>query len=284
MSFDFYREPVDLSALGAHVSEVAGLPRDIAGLVKVVQGLLIHERMGDMYGVKFTPEQHGEPHVRPVSVILSSIANRDAKTLTSPRAPGQRYVCSCRSFALLLVAFLRSQGTPARARCGFGGYFESGRYYDHWVTEYWKAGDKRWVMVDSQVDDVQRRRFCVSIDTLDVPRDQFLVAGDAWRLCRIGKINPKNFGILDMWGAWFIASNLVRDVAALNNHEMLPWDVWGAMTEEEAALDPAFLDRLAVLTHDPDRHFDELREVYLDARLCVPHTVFNAVRNQPEAA
>ena len=30
-----------------------------------------------------------------------------------------------------------AQGMPARARCGFGAYFEKGKYVDHWVTEYW---------------------------------------------------------------------------------------------------------------------------------------------------
>ena len=59
-----------------------------------------------------------------------------------------------------------------------------------------------------------------------MPRDHFLVAGDAWRLCRAGKADPAAFGVLDMHGLWFVASNVIRDVAALNNREMLPWDCW----------------------------------------------------------
>jgi hypothetical protein len=35
--------------------------------------------------------------------------------------------------------------------------------------------------------------------------------------------------LFDMRSLWFIAGNLLRDVAALNNMEMLPWDSWGAM-------------------------------------------------------
>ncbi len=87
-----------------------------------------------------------------------------------------------------------------------------------------------------------------------------------------------------MHGLWFIASNLVRDVAALNNREMLPWDVWGIMQLVDEGLDLAFLDRLAGLTHDPDRHFAELRAIYSDPRIAVPGTVFNAVLNRAEAA
>ena len=30
-----------------------------------------------------------------------------------------------------------------------------------------------------------------------------------------------------MRGLWFIAGNLIRDAAALNNMETLPWDVGG---------------------------------------------------------
>ena len=147
----------------------------------------------------------------------------------------------------------------------------------HRVLERNALGDGRF-----QIDDLQRRTFGVTIDTLDVPRDKFLVAGDGWQLCRTGKLDPATFGILDMWGLWFIASNVIRDVAALNNHEMLPWDVWGAMTLKDSELDLGLIDRLAVLTHDPDRHFDELRAVYLDPRIAVPGTVFNAVLNRTD--
>jgi hypothetical protein len=284
VSLDFYRTPVDLSDAGRHRGMLDGLPRDIPGLVKLVQGLLIHEHMTDAYGVALPPERRAESHARAVEAMLDAIANRDPRPLTTPRAAGERYVCVCRSFTLLLVAILRHQGVPARARCGFGAYFEAGKFYDHWVVEYWDTAAKRWVKVDSQVDDRQRRMFGVTIDTLDLTREQFLVAGDAWQLCRGGREDPQNFGILDMHGSWFIASNIVRDIAALNNREMLPWDVWGGMQLVDEGLDLAFFDRLAELTHEPDRHFAELRAVYNDKRIAVPATVFNAVLNRSEAA
>jgi hypothetical protein len=138
------------------------------------------------------------------------------------------------------------------------------------------------MLVDPQLDTPQRELFKVTFDPLDVPRDQFLVAGDAWRLCRSGKADPASFGILDMHGLWFIAGNVIRDVAALNNHEMLPWDVWGAMAQSDAGLDLPFFDRLAELSHAPDEHPDELRTVYEDKRIAVPGTVFNAVLNRPD--
>ncbi len=284
MNLDFYRAPIDLSSAGRHARLLHDLPRDVGTLAAVVQGLLIHEHMTEAYGVKLPPERHAEAHVRPLEGMLDRIVAADPRPLSAAREPERRYVCVCRSFALLMVALLRSQDVPARARCGFGTYFENGKGYDHWVVEYWHEADRRWVMVDAQIDDRQRRMFGIAIDTLDVKRDQFLVAGDAWRLCRAGKHDPKSFGILDMWGYWFIASNVIRDIAALNNREMLPWDVWGAMTQDESTLDFELLDRLAELTREPDGHFDELRALAKDPRFAVPGTVFNAVRNRLEDA
>lgn len=284
MSLDFYRAPLDLSAVGRHAQLLKDLPRDVGALAGIVQGLLIHEHMTEAYGVKLPQERHAEAHVRPLAAMLDRIVASDSRPLSAARGPAGRYVCVCRSFALLMVALLRSQSVPARARCGFGTYFEKGKGYDHWVAEYWKESGKRWVMVDAQIDDRQRQMFNIAIDTLDVKHDQFLVAGDAWRLCRAGEQDAKNFGILNMWGYWFIASNVVRDIAALNNREMLPWDVWGIMTQDESQIDFALFDRLAELTHDPDRHFDELRALSKDPRFAVPRTVFNAVLNRPEAA
>jgi transglutaminase-like putative cysteine protease len=66
------------------------------------------------------------------------------------RQPGQRVVGTCRHFAVLSGAFLRSRGIAARVRCGFATYFQPGHGLDHWVTEY-RDGDGRWVRIDSEI-------------------------------------------------------------------------------------------------------------------------------------
>ena len=261
----------------------AGLPKDPAALAGVVQGLLVHEHIAPAYGLKLSDAQHGEAHVRPVEEMVRQIVARDPRPLGTARAPGERQVGVCRHFTLLYVAMLRRAGLRARARCGFGAYFEKAKFLDHWVTEYWNAERKAWVLIDAQLDARQRELFKIAFDPLDVPRDQFLVAGDAWQRCRAGKADPQAFGILDMHGLWFVAGNVIRDAAALNDHVMLPWDVWGAMTRNDAELDTALFDRLAALVVEPDRHVGELRAIYQDPRVKVPDTVFNAVRNRPEA-
>lgn len=261
---------------------LTGLPADPASLAGVVQGLLMHEHIAPAYGLTLSDAQHAEAHARPVEEIVRQIVAHDARPLTEARPPAERQVGVCRHFTLLHVAMLRRAGVRARARCGFGGYFEKGKYLDHWVTEYWNEDRKAWVLADAQLDARQREVFRIAFDPIDVPRDQFLVAGDAWQRCRAGQLDPKAFGILDMYGLWFIASNVIRDAAALNDYVMLPWDVWGAMTQKDDEIDKAFIDKLATLTVEPDRHFGELRAIYQDPRVTVPPTVFNAVRNRPE--
>ena len=277
MNIDRYERPVAMSDPGRHAALFDGLPRGAGALATTVQGLLIHQHIAPAYGVTLGGDRQAQSQVRAVETMLDEIVTRDARPLAVARALNERQVAVCRHFTLLHVAMLRTQGIPARARCGFGAYFEAGRYLDHWVTEYWNEDRKCWVLFDSQIDDRQRELFGIGFDAADVPRDQFLVAGDAWSLCRAGSRDPCAFGILDMHGLWFIAGNLVRDICALNNREMLPWDVWGAMRMQDSELDLAFFDRLAIVSREPDAHVDELKALDRDERVRVPRAVFNAV-------
>jgi hypothetical protein len=282
MNLDTYRTPVAMSDAGRQARLFDGLPHDVGGLAQVVQGLMVHEHVAPAYGLTLSPGQRAQAHLRSVEKILEAIAAQDRKPLPVARPAGERVVGVCRHFTLLHVAMLRAQGVAARARCGFGAYFVERMFIDHWVTEYWNEAQKRWVLVDAQLDGRQCELFKIGFDPLDVPRDQFLVAGQAWELCRAGKADPDSFAILDMHGRWLIAGNVIRDVAALNNHEMLPWDVWGAMARNDAELDLPLIDRLAELSHAPDEHPAELQAAYEDRRIAVPGTVFNAVLNRPD--
>ena len=279
MNFDDYTKPGPMNDPGRQVVLLEGLPRDAGALAKIVQGLLIHQHIAPAYGVTLSREQQTQSHIRNIEEILDAVLMRDRRPLSVSRTPDERQVGVCRHFTLLHVAMLRAQRVPARARCGFAAYFEKDKYLDHWVTELWDESKRRWVLFDSQIDDRQRELFRIEFDTEDVSRDQFMVAGDAWSLCRCGKVDSRVFGILDMHGLWFVAGNLIRDVAALNNREMLPWDVWGAMERQDNDLDFALFDRLAIVSHDPDSNADELRALYSDKRVSVSAVVLNAQLN-----
>jgi hypothetical protein len=252
-----------------------------------MQGLLLHEHWAPAYGVTLSDERRSQSQIRPASLMLDRLLADDGRPLPVARPVDARLVGVCRHFTVLLVTMLRAQGVPARARCGFGSYFNPGRFEDHWVCEYWDAAGGRWTLVDAQIDDVQRAKLKLDFDLLDVPRDRFVIAGDAWARCRAGEGDPSTFGIFQIRGLWFIAGNLMRDLAALNNMEMLPWDIWGAMIRPDEPLGDdrlALFDRLCAITRAPDTAFAELRRLYEDDKdLRVPGTVFNAVLNRTEA-
>src|SRR5262249_35621217 len=84
-----------------------------------------------------------------------------------------------------------------------------------------------------------------------------------------GQADPSKFGIhfAGLRGLWFIAGSIVRDLAALNGAEMLPWDVWGCQPRPGEQLNSeqlASFDRLAQLSQNPDGSFAELRRLYND--------------------
>lgn len=279
----YYTEPATYTSPGPYTSYLDALPTEVAALTEVGHGLMIHEHIAPAYGVTLTDERRASVHIRPIEGILTQILTADGRPLTAPRESEARTPGNCRHFTLLFVAALRHHGIPARARCGFGGYFGGGNFEDHWVAEYWNAAQNRWVLVDAQIDAVQRAIFPIDFDLTDVPRDRFVIAGDAWVQCRAGQADPNKYGLsfLNEAGLWWIAGNLLRDAAALNNREMLPWDVWGAMpAPDETITDDllALFDRLAPLTLSPDSSFADLQTLYQsDDRVRVPNVVFNAL-------
>jgi len=287
---EYYREYGPMTAPGAHAAEFNKLPKDLAKLCEVIQGVVIHRDIAPfLYNLNLSKEQRDEANIRPLAQMLTRIHALDPRPLNSARTPDLRLKGICWHFSEMLAGMLQTQGIPARARCGFGAYFNDGKFEDHWVCEYWNAAEKRWILVDAQLDALQKKQFKPDFDTLDVPRDQFVIAGDAWQICRAGRADPKDFGlsmIPDLHGMWFIAGNVVRDLASLNRAPMLPWDLWGLMEMKDDALTDEkknLLDRVAQLTLAGDEAFPQLRKIYeSDEQLRVPPVVFNVDRNAAE--
>ncbi len=222
------------------------LPNTVPELVRVVQGLFLHVFWAQRYGAAPNGEQETHVQARTVSRILDVTLDIDSSPLTAKRPFEKRFMGNCRDFSVTLCSMLRYKGIPARARCGFGGYFLPDHFEDHWITEYWNGS--RWVSVDAQLDGLQRKVLRIDFDPEDMPKGKFVPASDAWLLCRSGRQDPNKFGILDMYGLWFIRGNLLRELAALNDAEMLPWDVWGSMNtpmQDLTQTDYRLLDNMA---------------------------------------
>lgn len=276
-TLDFYAAPgamTDLSALPADVFE--GLPSDPLALSRTVQGLLVHEFWAPAYGFDVPVSRLDSFHTRSAKEMSEHILDLNAAPLAVERPVDQRMVGNCRYFSTLSCALLRRAGIPARARCGFADYFEPGRYVDHWVTEYWDDTERRWVRTDTQLDAVQRAAITPAFDTEDQPPGPFLPGGEAWQRCRRGDADPGTFGILDMWGLWFVQANVVRDLGALNKVELLPWDVWGRMAfrEDPDPVTASLTDTVAHAVAGGD--LAAIRCAYENDDLRVPETVFDA--------
>jgi hypothetical protein len=284
-----FAEQSAVTSPGRYASALNDLPVEVRELVRIIQRLVVYDVVApDFYGYVVPPDRQGEIHIRTVENMLDRIFALDSRPLTAPRAVETRVIGRCHHFVWLLMAALRARKIPARARCGFGSYFNPPYFEDHWVCEYWNATETRWVLVDTQFDEVWRERLRIGHDILDVPRDKFLVAGEAWRRCRAGELDAQKLGIgfVNLRGLWYVAGSIVRDVAALNRVEMRPWDVWGAQPRPNEALDEtqlAWFDGLAALTRQPVESFTRLREMFAsDERLRVPAVVHNALLNRSE--
>jgi hypothetical protein len=284
--FDFYSTHAPMSDLGEFASVADS--DDVRDLVARVQGIVMHPFHAQRYGLTVPPEAEQQLQNRSVQQVLRNALAIDSRPLTEPRPPEKRTYGNCRHFATLLTSLLRERGIPARSRCGFGAYFPPvdgpGKKVDHWVTEMWDADAGRWRLVDPQIDDVQRKEMNITIDTLDLGREDFWVAGQAWQRCREDAEQPEDFGILDMWGWWFIRDNLLRDLASLNKVELLPWDAWGQMGVEIDDLSDeqqALCDHVAALTTAPQLDVDAIHKLYReDESLRVPETILS-FRPQP---
>lgn len=278
-TLDYYSQQSPVSDPQKYEANFKNLSSDIKELVKIVQGIITHRDSSDFYHLELTEERKQEGETRYVPKIVEKVLEHDDEPLNVTRTPDKRFSGVCRDFEIILTSILRSKGIPARLRCGFAGYF-SDFYEDHWLTEYWNETEKRWVLVDANVDDVEREAYHVTIDINDVPYGPYLFAGDVWLQCRQGKLDPNNFGVssIGAQGMWFIRNNVIRDLAALNKVEVLPWDEWGLadkefedMTEDELKI----IDEAARLAIDNDR-FEEMKAFYEDQPLLKAPRIINS--------
>lgn len=266
----FYTQQSAITAPRVYSSLFDDLPRDLAGLVQVVQGVMVYpfEPLTKHYGIHVSETRQAELGLRKVAKMLEGILALDPSPLRVTRPPEKRLYGVCRDFAVLLVAMLRHQGVPARERVGFAAYYNNEWFWDHRITEYWDTCRQRWVLVDARIDDVHRVVFPRRQDPLSITRESpFLFAGEAWQLCRAGQADPDRFvdSPTDR-GMPMIRYALLHDFDALNKMELVGTNAWHHLIDkpehELTDTDAALLDQIAELTTHVDARLDEVHELY----------------------
>jgi hypothetical protein len=106
--FDFYMRPTEMTSGCGHAPMFDELPRDVAALARVVQGLLLHEHWAPAYGVALSDDRRSESHIRPTKRMLDQLLAYDGQPLSVGRPVDARLVGVCRHFTVLLVAILRA--------------------------------------------------------------------------------------------------------------------------------------------------------------------------------
>ena len=241
----------------------------------------MHREWATAYGVEAGAVRGDEQNLRSAAEVLARAFELAAEPVTAAREPADRVAGICWHFAVLYAALLRAQGSAVRVRCGFAGYFDAAKWYDHWITERWDG--ERWIRDDPQIDARQAERLHLGFDPHDQPPGQFLTGGEAWLAARAGEVGAEKFGIHDMWGMGFLAGNVVKDFACLNKVELLPWDSWGMLRDPyrpppKAHL--AVLDEIAELAARDD--LSEIRSRFKsDDRVRVPQQIVSYTDGKP---
>jgi hypothetical protein len=266
---EYYREQSAISDAGDYAKLFDAVPNDIESICQAAQNITVHYAAG---GYKPPKDRLPEVDTRYVKSILHRVMELDDRPLTESRPTEKRFVGCCRDYTMLTVSMMRHKGIPARARYGTADYFMKGYHVDHVVVEYWN-GD-HWQMVDSQLSQDPWWNF----DVRDVPRDRFIVGARGWQMAEHEGLDPERIGLGAELGGWqFILYETILDIAALNKQEMLCWEGWGIgftlyndLTDEDKAL----LDRLAVITQDPNA-FEAFLDIYQNPKLKLPNAVYS---------
>ena len=264
LELNHWRSQSAVTRLGSSTSAaIDDLPSDPAVLRDVSRELITHY-MGASDGTSgpITGERLKEVDLRYADAMFNRLLELGTPKLYRKRRPEERVAGCCRDFAVLFVAMARHKGIPARIRVGYATYFQPGWHLDHVIAEIWDSDSKRWKLVEPEISEtvVAKAQF----DPLDVPPDKFVTGPQAWLTARSGRIDPERFVVapdlqIPYTRSWLsLRHHLVQDLAALSKLEMLVWDQWGILNEDDPLQHAEVLDKLASVTADSNCSVENL--------------------------
>lgn len=250
----------------------------ITGVSEAARNVIVHYRESED---ELPADSRGDIDLRWVDAILTTDQGRHPEALFVDRPESRRVQGCCRDHSLLCVAILRRHGVAARTRVGFASYFTPEWHTDHVIVEAWIDG--RWRRFDPEV--AEPTSSLPEPDDIPISDESpFLTASQVWMGHRSGTLDVSRFGVFGIPGLngdWFVYNYVISEVAHRFGHELLLWDLWGAMTVDLAQAPEADLhlvDEIAALSVDADSGNgaaeERLRERFLEEdRLFPPDSV-----------
>ena len=290
-NLDFYLKTSEFTDLGKYKQEAIDLwenkcGRDLKNLCHLLMNVVVHrviiqmalkgedvKNYGDFSFIDFRTPMCEDDKFLTASAMFNEIFRRDSKGFYIGRPAENRLILTCRYVSVLTSAILKANGIPCRCRAGWAKYLRETDVVDHWVNEYYDKKQKRFVMID--MDDLYDINFLgfelykkngITYQYLDIPKEQFYTASDAWLNFRKDKNFINNF----TEGSFKVTANniikyLFLDFYALNNFELnytfkpLAYNKpFNELTNEELHE----LDCLAMLLKNPDENFEKLNRLY----------------------
>lgn len=260
---------------GRYKDYFKSLPDNAEQLGRLVCGQVIHRktlqegntnanadlRYGDMTRYPWHRMRCEDDVLLTAAAMTAELFRMDERGFVKDRAVEHKIVVCCRYVAVLMTAILKAKGIPARCRAGFAPYFDKGKSWDHWITQYWSKEENRWISIDADAFfDVEALGF----DPYNIPENQFDWAAETWLGIRRGTKDGSRFLYADGLGTHSLKAAvryLFYDFHALMNQELtfsfLPAFLvhkMDALTEE----DMQEFDRLAQWMLQPKENFDRL--------------------------
>lgn len=155
---EYYKKHGIMTEIRFMKDMVKDLPMNVESITSIVQNIFLHQHWAKRYGLELDDKRKEEPWLRSIEEKLIFLNQSGYSHVMDKRPIENKMIAICRDFTVMAVALCREVGIPARARCGFATYFDKDKYIDHWVLEYWNEDKKRWILVDPQLDSIQKEQ------------------------------------------------------------------------------------------------------------------------------
>ena len=221
---------------GRYLKLFQSLPTHPCAIQAITNGCFIHPWDHLLAGRPIPPQRQHEMHLRTVPSLIDHCLAICPAPLTPTRPHHERLMVTCSDFAITICSVMKSQGFAARCRYAFNGYIWPAFYHDQIIVEYWAAQHNCWCRLDPRTSpqELTHKSQCEGLRIDHINHMHSPLAAEVWLACRKKQADPDHFGAglsKKYHGMAYIRNALIHDLAMMNHHVGLLWDLWGDMTQ-----------------------------------------------------